>query len=390
MPARARGASDRVPPQGAVVAPPGPRAKSTPLGQALVRHTASAGPVERDYLVEIEEGLLVCDVCERWFPITGLLPELLPDHLRDRARDEALFNACAQALPADLVGAIRAAAPRPGQSHADEGAGYKRAEISIKERVDNQHFFSPGYSSPFNPHDPGFTLYLIKLFGAAVPLLELQPTDVLLDSGCGYAWTTEWLFRAGVEAIGVDICRTYLEVGIQRMGANRPHLVVGDVEHLPVRGASVDAILAYESFHHIPDRNRAMGSYGRVLKSGGRVVLAEPGAAHEHAQVAVDVMSKYGILEKGMELADVRRYVEGTPLRPEQIFLLRAAEQELGRVLDPAFVRTHSAVEGNLFRIRRTEGVLASVVAAAREPRRIVWPKVKRRVKAALVRLGLE
>ena len=174
------------------------------------------------------------------------------------------------------------------------------------------------------------------------------------------------------------------------MGANRPHLVVGDVEHLPVRGASVDAILAYESFHHIPDRNRAMGSYGRVLKPGGRVVLAEPGAAHEHAQVAVDVMSKYGILEKGMELADVRRYVEGTPLRPEQIFLMRAAEQELGRVLDPAFVRTHSAVEGNLFSIRRTEGVLASVVAAAREPRRIVWPKVKRRVKAALVRLGLD
>jgi SAM-dependent methyltransferase len=234
-------------------------------------------------------------------------------------------------------------------------------------------------------------LYLIKLFGAAVPLLELQGGEVLLDSGCGYSWTTEWLFRAGIEAIGVDICRTYLEVGMQRMGANRPHLVLGDVEHLPIRTASVDAVFGYESFHHVPDRNRAMASYARVLRQGGRVVLAEPGAAHEHSQVAVNVMKKYGILEKGMELADVQQYVAGTPMgRPEQIFLFRADERELGARLDRVFVRTHSAVEGNLFRIRRSDGALASILAAAREPRRVVWPKVKRRVKAALVRLGLE
>ena len=77
-------------------------------------------------------------------------------------------------------------------------------------------------------------MYLIKLFGAAVPLLELKRRYVL-DSGCGYAWTTEWLYKSGVEAIGVDICRTYLEIGMQRMGENRPHLIVADVENLPIR-----------------------------------------------------------------------------------------------------------------------------------------------------------
>ena len=43
-----------------------------------------------------------------------------------------------------------------------------------------------------------------------------------LDSGSGYSWTTEWLYKAGVEAIGIDICRTYLEIGIERMGTDRP------------------------------------------------------------------------------------------------------------------------------------------------------------------------
>ena len=61
----------------------------------------------------------------------------------------------------------------------------------------------------------------------------------------------------------------------------------------------MDAVFAFESAHHIPDRKKAMAGFGRVLKPGGRMVLAEPGAAHEHAQVSVDVMSKYGILEKG-------------------------------------------------------------------------------------------
>ena len=90
------------------------------------------------------------------------------------------------------------------------------------------------------------------------------------------------------------------------------------------------------------------------------MVLAEPGAAHEHAQVSVDVMNKYGILEKGMELSDVAEYVAGTQLgQPEQIFLLRASDRELGSTSSiAAFVRTHSVVEGNLFRISRSESVL--------------------------------
>jgi SAM-dependent methyltransferase/uncharacterized protein YbaR (Trm112 family) len=392
MPPRAKPPSSRVPPEGAVVAPRAPRKPAaSPLSRALARHAAAASAPERDYAVEIKEGLLVCEACGRWFPITGFLPELLPDHLRDAAREQSLFDECAPRLPADIVAALKAAAPHPAAGDGDAGAAYKRAEISISTKVDNQGFFSPGYVSPFNPHDTGFTVYLIKLFGTAVPLLDLKQGDALVDSGCGYSWTTEWLFKAGVEAIGVDICRSYLEIGIQRMGPNRPHLVVGDVEHLPVRDASIDAVFAYESFHHVPDRNRAMAGYARVLRHGGRVVLAEPGAAHEHAKVAVDVMNKYGILEKGMELADVERYVEGTAMsRPEQIFVVRTSESELGAKLDSVFVRTHSAVEGNIFRMRKSDGVVAEVSAALKDPRQIIWPKVKQRLKTAMVRLGLE
>jgi hypothetical protein len=44
-------------------------------------------------------------------------------------------------------------------------------------------------------------------------LLALAPGQAVLDAGSGFCWTTEWLLRGGYEAIGVDICRTYLSTG---------------------------------------------------------------------------------------------------------------------------------------------------------------------------------
>ena len=300
----------------------------------------------------IEEGLLVCEGCARWFPIIGQLPELLPDHLRDPAREMEVYRRCADALPA----ATRAACDRfvpGGSSPADGGAHHKTAEIGIRSRVEDADFFGPGYSAPFNPHNTEFSLYLVHLFGAVAPLLECRTGHVVVDSGCGYAWTTEWLRRSGINAIGVDICRTYLDIAIERLGADRPHLVVGDVEHLPIRGACADAVLAYESFHHIPDRPRALAGYARVLKDAGRVVLAEPGAAHEESEVAVQAMAKFGILERGMDLSDVAGYAAGTAFgAPEQIFFVQARHADLSRRLVEV-ARVGSPIEGNIFRLRK-------------------------------------
>jgi len=388
---RNRKPSARVPVEGALVAPLGASRETTAIRSLLERYASSPASAERDYDVEIEDGLLICQSCARWFPIAGCLPELLPDHLRDPDGDRQRFQSCTRGLPRELVDVLIAGPTGSTSSAADAGMSYKRSEIGISAKVDDPNFFSPGYSSPFNPHSAEFTLYLIKLFGSAVPLLELKTGETLIDSGCGYAWTTEWLYRSGVEAIGVDICRTYLEIGIQRMGVDRPHLIVADVENLPIRSNVADAVLAFESAHHIPDRKKAMAGFSRALLPAGRMVLAEPGAAHEDAQISVDVMSKYGILEKGMELDDVRQYVSGTDMgTPEQIFLVRASDREVGATIDRAFLRTHSVVEGNLFRIHRRQGTVEAMKTAWQNPRRVVWPKVKRRLKGALVRLGLE
>lgn len=119
-----------------------------------------------------------------------------------------------------------------------------------------------------------------------------------------------------------------------------------------------------------------------------RVVLAEPGSAHEDAQVSVDVMKKYGILEKGMELEDVIGYAAGTALgAAEQNYVVRARGAELHRPLDLPFIHANAVVTNNLFTLVKG-GPPAAASAPAR--RRRVWPKVKRRIKAALLRVGLD
>lgn len=352
----------------------------TALSAILERAAGRAAAGERGQAFEVATGLLVCAGCGRWYPIDGTIPELLPDHLRDSAREAHLFREFASAAPDDLRRALEAFKPS-GDASSDPGAHYKKSEIGIKSKIDDPIFFGPGYTSPFNPWNTQFTLYLISLFGSVAPLLNVTRGQRVIDSGCGYAWSTEWLFRSGLDPIGVDICRTYLEIAVQRVGSFRPHLVVGDVENLPLASGCGDAILAYESFHHIPDRHRALASYDRVLKNGGVVVLAEPGADHESAAVSVDAMEKYGILEKGMELDDVRSYADGTSFgNPEQMYVLRLGNAELGAQVTTDFTKAHSAMEGNLFRL---------VKGAPRRPGapKRVAQGLKRRLRAVL-RLG--
>lgn len=380
LPAAARAA------EGPGIGPPPAGARPTPLGAALARHARAAVDPARNFTVEVEEGLLICAECNRWYPIIGQLPEILPDHLRNPERDLAFFHKHAAALPSDVRGALDAFAPGGAGAH-DEGAHYKTAEMSIASKVDDD-FFGPGQVSPFNLWIPEFTLYLIALFGCVVRILELRKGETVLDVGCGYSWTTEWFHRAGVPAVGLDISRVYLDIAIARIGADRPHLVVGDVEHVPLRDASIDAVLAYESFHHVPDRRRAMASFDRVLRESGRILLAEPGADHEQAAHSVDVMRKYGILERGMELPEVRAYADGTRLAVEQIHLTRMLDADVTGVVTGDLLRMRRITEGHLFRLARAGAAPAVMGGPARKPE--LWPIVKRKMRSALRRMGID
>ena len=186
--------AERAPAAGSTFAASPRFTAQTPFAARLASLGAPAAPA-RNREAAVAAGLLVCGGCARYFPIVDSLPELLPDHLRSPSRDAALLDQVA-ALPADVRGALRA----PAAADRDAGAHYKRAEMEIVSKLDDPAaFFGPGFSAPFNPGNNEFTQYLVSLFGAVVRLLDLTGSSqsaVVLDSGCGYAWTSEWLSRS--------------------------------------------------------------------------------------------------------------------------------------------------------------------------------------------------
>jgi uncharacterized protein YbaR (Trm112 family)/2-polyprenyl-3-methyl-5-hydroxy-6-metoxy-1,4-benzoquinol methylase len=331
---------------------------------------------------EIKEGLLVCKSCGIWYPIIDYIPELLPPHLRDWEKDGVFLKKLEQKLSKDTYKDMleKLQAYAGSSDKEDKGLHHKRSEMSIKDNVSDESFFGPGSSSPFNPCNPDYTMHLIRRLGNVLPLLELKQDDLVLDIGVGYAWTTEWLKKIGFQPIGVDICRTYVDIGVKRMGENLPYLVIGDIENLPLKDHILNAVLCYDAFHHIPNRQQAMGRFFRSLKENGNIVLAEPAGDHEFAQVSKDVMDKYGILEKGMDLEDVKDYCNGLRiLPPEQHYILKIQGDEQGNTLLPEFIHTHSYMDCNVYVVKKRQGKGESVSQAV-----TLKSKVKQKIKRLL------
>jgi SAM-dependent methyltransferase/uncharacterized protein YbaR (Trm112 family) len=323
----------------------------------LKQYASAPDEPDRSKQTVIIDGLLVATDTGMWYPIVDTIPEILPSSLRDWGSHLAFLDQIiAPRIPPDLVEALRRVAST-ADNGSRQGDGYKTSEIGLLNKVeDKANFLAPGLQSPFNPNIYNHPADLIRGFATCLPFLQLQHGQCVLDSGSGYGWTTEWLMKLGIDAVGIDISRGYPDIGRQRMGPhNQPHLVVGDVENLPFRTGVFDAVLCFDAFHHIPNRPAAMRRYERALKDQGRIVLLEPGGQHETAEVSVQVMDDYGIMEVGMELADVQSYIEGidTFAAARQIFLAPYLSDDTRPSIPTSELRERSIIGWGLFVIEK-------------------------------------
>ena len=175
IPARPREASNRVAPEGAIVAPLGPcsrveRGEGYPgslCARPVLRQRATSRLRWRpdcSCARRAPDGFRLRDSCRSCCPIIFVTANVT----------DGLFRGIDAGASHGSGRRVEGFRPATESSDVDGGMSYKRAEIGISAKVDDAHFFSPGYSSPFNRHNTEHTLYLIKLFGASVPLLELK------------------------------------------------------------------------------------------------------------------------------------------------------------------------------------------------------------------------
>jgi SAM-dependent methyltransferase len=128
--------------------------------------------------------------------------------------------------------------------------------------------------------------FLQKVAARSLALLALQPGEHVLEVGCGTGVFLPALARAVApngEVIGVDHADTFLTEARKRVDAagfgDRVTLQVADALALPFPDASFDAAHVERVLMHLQDPEEALRELRRVLKPGGRVVVAEPDSA---------------------------------------------------------------------------------------------------------------
>ena len=105
---------------------------------------------------------------------------------------------------------------------------------------------------------------------------NVDPRAVILDLGCSSGYMLEDLHSAHPEArlVGVDL----VAAGLPRAHAATPtaRLLQADVCDLPMRAATVDAIVSANLLEHVPDDRAALMEILRVLRPGATAVIVVP------------------------------------------------------------------------------------------------------------------
>ncbi len=103
-------------------------------------------------------------------------------------------------------------------------------------------------------------------------LCEIRPGLRVLDVGCGEGRFCRMLRAKGVEPVGIDPTESLLKVARER-DAQGVYLNAF-AENLPLENDHFDVVVSYLTLIDIPDFRAALGEMTRVLKPGGKLVIA--------------------------------------------------------------------------------------------------------------------
>lgn len=113
--------------------------------------------------------------------------------------------------------------------------------------------------------------------------IELPSDGAVLDIGCGTAAALRHIGARAARLIGVDPVPRMVEIAAERVqghpASGRITLHVAAAEALPVADASMQLVLAFDTFDHWRDPAAGLAEVRRVLAPGGRFVVVKDGGA---------------------------------------------------------------------------------------------------------------
>jgi 2-polyprenyl-3-methyl-5-hydroxy-6-metoxy-1,4-benzoquinol methylase/glycosyltransferase involved in cell wall biosynthesis len=216
------------------------------------------------------------------------------------------------------------AAPAPasdseGRTPKVGGIDYKQAAIDYLGEIseERQHHLrsKPFYNLANKPAkykgegmDADMHRHFCDFANIAV-VLALPPGSKILDVGCGSGWLSEYFARLGYDVKGIDISPALITMSRERV-ARVPYGVdhetplscsfaVHDIELAPLE-EKFDAVVCYDSLHHLEDERSVFRHLAAMLDVGGLLFILEghkPAGGSETETELLAVMREFGTLE---------------------------------------------------------------------------------------------
>jgi ubiquinone/menaquinone biosynthesis C-methylase UbiE len=113
------------------------------------------------------------------------------------------------------------------------------------------------------PADPTY-------FGRVRRYLDPQPTEKILEIGCGRGYTTKNVQRIAPQTFGIDLNEKAIQNGVAQ------NLRVMNAEALEFADNTFGKVYSFHTIEHIPNIAKALGEMARVVKPGGKILLVYP------------------------------------------------------------------------------------------------------------------
>ena len=195
----------------------------------------------------IVDGSLHCPACGLTFPVRQGVPILVPPGLDASEEPDELDH-------------VRA--------HKRQQADYFDDKVQAEFEAVRPH------GAPL-----AYRWLMAEKFRRSVAFLPPLAGTTVIDACCGSGMDAEFLAREGARVIALDIsegCASRARIRAQRYGLDY-QVVVGDVEHLPIRTGAVDIGYVHDGLHHLDEPALGLRELARVATCA--VSINEPADA---------------------------------------------------------------------------------------------------------------